>query len=185
MPASFWKLDSASSRSENSTCAAVFALPWHIRMCQYFLQERTNPVSNNQLLQATLPCDRFQAKTTLMESIPVIMTWLGKFKRLSPKEESKVSVGWRDGRDLEEGFCVRGITDIEESIWAPKYGLKGKIDASLEAAFVDYNAEKVNPCTTSLNLCLCLYDWCIVQSWALPAPWSLLTSLCLTRGSET
>ena len=84
-----------------------------------------------------------QAKTTLVDSIPIMMSWMGKFKRTSPTEDSVVSVGWRDGRDVEEGFCVKGITDIEESIWAPKYGLKGKIDSSLEAVFVDYSARQV------------------------------------------
>ena len=96
----------------------------------------------------------FQAKATLLESIPILTTWLEKFKRLSPREDSKVSVGWRDGRNLEQGFCVRGITDIEESIWSPKYGLKGKIDASLEAAFVDYSADMVMPWTTTQKLLL-------------------------------
>lgn len=82
-----------------------------------------------------------------------MMSWMGKFKRISPTEDSVVSVGWRDGRDVEEGFCVKGITDIEESIWAPKYGLKGKIDSSLEAVFVDFSARKVTLCNaTRINL---------------------------------
>ena len=27
------------------------------------------------------------------------------------------------------------VTDIEESVWAPKYGIKGNVDASLMVAF--------------------------------------------------
>ena len=27
------------------------------------------------------------------------------------------------------------MTDIEESVWAPKYGIKGNVDASLTVAF--------------------------------------------------
>lgn len=78
-----------------------------------------------------------QAAETLSESIPVLMQWLAKFRVETPQQDSKVAVGWRDGLDAQEGFCVRSIADIEESIWAPKYGLKGKIDASVQAVFID------------------------------------------------
>lgn len=89
-----------------------------------------------------------QASATLTESIPTLLTWLDRCKAQSPKHNTRVSVGWRDGKDIEESFCVSTIADIEESIWAPKYGLKGKIDASVEATFVADSASQV-----SLLLC--------------------------------
>ena len=112
-----------------------------------------------------------QAKTTLLDSIPTLMTWLSKFKRLAPRQDSRVSVGWKDGRSVEEGFCVRGIMDIEESVWSPKYGLKGKIDASLEAAFVDCSTEGVMPCDTTplYHFSPCTIDMSCLQSSVRPA----------------
>jgi len=32
-------------------------------------------------------------------------------------------------------MCVRQVADIEENVWAPRYGLKGMIDASLAVGF--------------------------------------------------
>ena len=28
--------------------------------------------------------------------------------------------------------CITGVTDIEESVWSPRFGLKGKVDATLK-----------------------------------------------------
>lgn len=67
------------------------------------------------------------------ESIPVMLSWLGKHRRQSP--DASINTGWVDGRDVQEGFCIKGVDDIEESVWAPKYGLKGKIDATVEVTF--------------------------------------------------
>lgn len=79
----------------------------------------------------------------MVESIPTILEWLARFKRNEPDQQSRISVGWRDGRDVLEGFCVSTVADIEESVWAPKYGLKGKIDVSVEATFVASAAPQV------------------------------------------
>lgn len=34
-------------------------------------------------------------------------------------------------------MSITGLHDIEESIWSPKWGLKGKVDASIQAALLD------------------------------------------------
>jgi hypothetical protein len=54
--------------------------------------------------------------------------------RDSPGPGSLVRVGgsWDAA---EEALCVQEVVDIEENVWAPKYGLKGMIDASLRTAF--------------------------------------------------
>ena len=32
-------------------------------------------------------------------------------------------------------MCITNVVDIEESVWAPRYGLKGMVDASVEVGF--------------------------------------------------
>lgn len=32
-------------------------------------------------------------------------------------------------------FSINKVLDIEENIWSPKYGLKGKVDVSVQASF--------------------------------------------------
>jgi len=32
-------------------------------------------------------------------------------------------------------MCVSRVVDIEEAVWAPRYGLKGMVDASVELGF--------------------------------------------------
>lgn len=38
--------------------------------------------------------------------------------------------------ESEELLAISGLHDIEEDIWSPKWGLKGKVDASVQAAIV-------------------------------------------------
>ena len=84
-----------------------------------------------------------QAGEALFKGIPIIQQWVTRFKRDRPLPGAKVSVRDEGGLEKEEGFCLSAIADIEESVWAPKYGLKGMIDASVEATFVDLRPEKV------------------------------------------
>jgi len=84
-----------------------------------------------------------QAGQALLQSIPTILQWVTRFRRDRPLPGAKVSVRGEGGVDVDEGFCLSAISDIEESVWAPKYGLKGMIDASVEAIFVATRPEKV------------------------------------------
>lgn len=36
-------------------------------------------------------------------------------------------------------LAISGLHDIEESIWSPKWGMKGKVDASVDATILDMN----------------------------------------------
>ena len=35
-------------------------------------------------------------------------------------------------------LAITGLHDIEEDIWSPKWGLKGKVDASVQASIIRY-----------------------------------------------
>ena len=79
-----------------------------------------------------------QAMARLHEAIPRMLSWVQRFVRPMPAKNATVSV--RAGEGVAGGnfrpMCVRQVVDIEENVWAPKYGLKGMIDASLSASFL-------------------------------------------------
>eukprot|EP00897_Mesotaenium_endlicherianum_P007811 jgi/Mesen1/7058/ME000369S06383 len=62
--------------------------------------------------------------------IPTIQAWTQQF--LQPR----LSAGEAEvefGREREkESVCIQEVSDIEECIWSPKYGIKGMIDASVK-----------------------------------------------------
>ncbi|KAG2574315.1 DNA replication ATP-dependent helicase/nuclease JHS1-like isoform X2 [Panicum virgatum] len=64
--------------------------------------------------------------STLIEAIPKILNWLKCF--LKGSKCSSVDFGHTEGRKT---VGVIEVMDIEEMAWAPRYGLKGMIDASV------------------------------------------------------
>lgn len=74
----------------------------------------------------------------LHEAIPRMLSWVQRFLRPIPAKNATVTV--KAGEGVAGGnlrpMCVRQVVDIEENVWAPKYGLKGMIDASLTASFL-------------------------------------------------
>lgn len=65
------------------------------------------------------------ARAMLSGSLPAVLDWVGAFLGYE-KERARV-------RDKKQICTVRvdGVRDIEESVWSPVFGLKGKIDASV------------------------------------------------------
>ncbi|XP_042487897.1 DNA replication ATP-dependent helicase/nuclease JHS1 isoform X3 [Macadamia integrifolia] len=64
----------------------------------------------------------------LIEAIPRILNWLISFRHSQKTELPAVAFGSNGG---EEKVTISEIIDIEEMAWAPRYGLKGMIDASV------------------------------------------------------
>ncbi|MCO5601360.1 hypothetical protein L7F22_055480 [Adiantum nelumboides] len=64
----------------------------------------------------------------LTDSIPTILKWLDCFLFVTSSAFPKVDFGTRDG---QLSLSISEVTDIEEMIYSPKFGLKGMIDASL------------------------------------------------------
>ncbi|TQE09067.1 hypothetical protein C1H46_005450 [Malus baccata] len=60
---------------------------------------------------------------TLIEAVPKILNWVNLFKNSQGSKAPSVDFGSDIG--------VKKVIDIEEMAWAPKYGLKGQIDASV------------------------------------------------------
>ncbi|KAG0498631.1 hypothetical protein HPP92_003322 [Vanilla planifolia] len=63
----------------------------------------------------------------LLDAIPRIQNWIKCFRDIEERRGSVVDFGNNGGKQV----LVTEVMDIEEMAWAPKYGLKGIIDASL------------------------------------------------------
>ncbi|KAJ8438485.1 hypothetical protein Cgig2_008972 [Carnegiea gigantea] len=64
----------------------------------------------------------------LIEAIPKICNWIALFKHSQKPNVPSIDFGANDGL-RRVNIC--DVIDIEEMAWAPKYGLKGVIDASV------------------------------------------------------
>ncbi|KAL3693543.1 hypothetical protein R1sor_007194 [Riccia sorocarpa] len=67
-----------------------------------------------------------EALSKLVAAIPTILTWWHQHVRTKVSTVQEVSAP-----HARQGVTVSQISDIEEMIWSPKYGLKGMIDASV------------------------------------------------------
>ncbi|XP_020577562.1 DNA replication ATP-dependent helicase/nuclease DNA2 isoform X2 [Phalaenopsis equestris] len=64
----------------------------------------------------------------LVDAIPRIIKWIKCFRNSEEGDKAVVDFGQNEGR---KEISIIEVIDIEEMAWAPKYGLKGIIDASL------------------------------------------------------
>ncbi|XP_044494174.1 DNA replication ATP-dependent helicase/nuclease JHS1 isoform X2 [Mangifera indica] len=67
-------------------------------------------------------------RKTLIEAIPKILNWIILFKGTKDSKAPFVDFGSDNGHKKVK---LSEVLDIEEMAWAPKYGLKGMIDASI------------------------------------------------------
>ncbi|RXH93242.1 hypothetical protein DVH24_013818 [Malus domestica] len=106
-----------------------------------FLEERTRTVLQKNL-ENLYACgvNENDMYKTLIEAVPKILNWVNLFKNSQGSKAPSVDFGSDIG--------VKKVIDIEEMAWAPKYGLKGQIDASVRVE-VESNSgeshEKVMP----------------------------------------
>ncbi|KAJ6319289.1 hypothetical protein OIU78_014832 [Salix suchowensis] len=65
---------------------------------------------------------------TLVEAIPKLINWTNLFKDSQDSKAPIIDFGFDNGL---KKLRISEVIDIEEMAWAPKYGLKGMIDASV------------------------------------------------------
>ncbi|XP_024627209.1 DNA replication ATP-dependent helicase/nuclease JHS1 isoform X2 [Medicago truncatula] len=65
---------------------------------------------------------------TMIDAIPRIYNWIMLFRNMEEREDPNVNFGSVNGM---KNIGISEVIDIEEMAWAPKYGLKGMIDASV------------------------------------------------------
>ncbi|EYU40306.1 hypothetical protein MIMGU_mgv1a000280mg [Erythranthe guttata] len=75
---------------------------------------------------------------TLIEAIPKILNWISSFR---DSQGSKTpSVDFKSDEGMKK-IRISEVIDIEEMAWAPKFGLKGMIDASVRVSTNTKSAE--------------------------------------------
>ncbi|KAG0229914.1 Tripartite DNA replication factor [Actinomortierella wolfii] len=80
------------------------------------------------------------AKASLEELIQPMQTWANRYVRPIPVSDGVVqdhSSYQPSGRTL----CINKVLDVEENIWSPMFGLKGKIDASVQVKVLHNNGK--------------------------------------------
>ncbi|KAL0046566.1 hypothetical protein WJX82_003944 [Trebouxia sp. C0006] len=91
--------------------------------------------ATDKLLEVGL--DEHKAMARLQQAMSSMLSWVQRFLRAQPAHNATVEVGPGEGAGggAVRPMCVRQVADIEENVWAPRYGLKGMIDASLAVGF--------------------------------------------------
>lgn len=69
----------------------------------------------------------------LRRSIPTVLRWMSRFLAPVRGPRHVLSAGYdqKTRQEMRRGLTVEDVVDVEEAIWAPKYGLKGMIDATV------------------------------------------------------
>ncbi|CAJ2669775.1 unnamed protein product [Trifolium pratense] len=84
-------------------------------------------------------------RKTMIDAIPRIYSWIMLFRNMEEREDPNVNFGSVNGM---KNVGISEVIDIEEMAWAPKYGLKGMIDASVRVKVQsrkDKPEEKIMP----------------------------------------
>ncbi|XP_072955528.1 DNA replication ATP-dependent helicase/nuclease JHS1 isoform X1 [Typha angustifolia] len=83
--------------------------------------------------------------STLIAAIPRMLNWLNCFMEAEDSKVPTVDFGHLEG---PKAVRITEVIDIEEMAWAPRYGLKGMIDASISIKISSINGdshEKIMP----------------------------------------
>lgn len=88
--------------------------------------------NTESLLDAGMTAE--EALEYLTAAIPPVLRWMTRYLRDAPAPGSLLSAGYDSTSQLEcrRAMSVSGVVDIEEAVWAPKYGIKGMIDATVQ-----------------------------------------------------
>jgi len=81
---------------------------------------------------ASITTTLLQAMAVLREAVAPMLAWLQRWRRpAADPADAEAAVEVPRSGGCRAAVAVAGVEDIEESIWAPRYGLKGMIDASV------------------------------------------------------
>ncbi|KAK8916042.1 hypothetical protein KSP39_PZI022673 [Platanthera zijinensis] len=130
-------LDERLKASEHSTAALLGTLLHQMFQAgllkdlptRHFLEDRA-AIILQQNIENLYACDANQTSISaqLLDAIPRILNWIKCFRDMKESETPIVDFGHSEG---QKEVSIIEVMDIEEMAWAPKYGLKGIIDASL------------------------------------------------------
>ncbi|KAJ2778741.1 DNA replication endonuclease-helicase Dna2 [Coemansia javaensis] len=89
--------------------------------------------------------DETAAHQQVSEVVPMFQEWAQTYMHATPRPGAQYKVhrgGGGGGGDAggEAAMAVSSILNIEESVWSPKFGLKGKVDMTVVARFAGRGA---------------------------------------------
>ncbi|KAK9749095.1 hypothetical protein RND81_02G102300 [Saponaria officinalis] len=131
-------LDERLKCSEHSTAALIGTLLHQIYQAGLIMEHPTierllefSKVVLQKNIESLYACgvQEKNVQETLNEAIPKICNWIGLFMNSQKSNAPAVDFGPNDGLAK---VSISDVVDIEEMAWAPKYGLKGMIDASVQ-----------------------------------------------------
>ncbi|XP_059451094.1 DNA replication ATP-dependent helicase/nuclease JHS1 isoform X1 [Corylus avellana] len=133
-------LDERLKSSEYSTAALIGTLLHQIFQAGLmkevptiqFLEEYARVVLQKNI-ESLYACgvNENDIQKTLIEAVPKMLNWIITFKDSQVSKAPSVDFGSDDGL---KKVNISEVIDIEEMAWAPKYGLKGMIDASVRVS---------------------------------------------------
>ncbi|KAJ5280981.1 Dna2/Cas4 domain of unknown function DUF83 [Penicillium angulare] len=85
-------------------------------------------------IQMTVP----EATENVMSKIPTVQAWADVFLHAKPQSNSMVE----DRGNTKLNLSISKLLEVEEHVWSPMYGLKGNIDATVQAVCRDEDGEK-------------------------------------------
>ncbi|KAI5800105.1 DNA replication factor Dna2-domain-containing protein [Geopyxis carbonaria] len=94
-----------------------------------------NNIQSLFVLREDIPTAREYVKTKL----PQIQDWASRFITNRPNKRAIVT----DGSQSSSVVAISKLLDIEEHVWSPLYGLKGNIDATVQATLVEGSKQKI------------------------------------------
>ncbi|KAL8160935.1 hypothetical protein V2J09_012424 [Rumex salicifolius] len=94
------------------------------------LLEEFSPTVLLKNIEALYACgvNEYDMQKKVMEAIPRMLNWIRLFR--VAKDSPKPTIDFGPETGLLQ-VSISEVVDIEEMVWAPKYGLKGMIDASI------------------------------------------------------
>ena len=93
------------------------------KMNEYLDDYRTTIYSINETVEVV--------QDTIISQLPYLRTWFDKYYKSKELTSGNVVEAPYDAGNVQ--FSVDDALDIEEDIWSPTFGLKGKIDVTLKA----------------------------------------------------
>ncbi|KAF5825637.1 hypothetical protein DUNSADRAFT_7911, partial [Dunaliella salina] len=122
--------------------------------------------------------DETSASDALLARVDAVLAWVAQYMgpgALAGQAPDSMR-GNKPGPDPPPRMAITDVVDIEEMVWAPRYGLKGQIDATLGVVLSDANHEAAARASTTTFPAPCARS---------SRPSAGLTSAASARGSGT
>ncbi|KAI2082332.1 DNA replication endonuclease-helicase Dna2 [Ophidiomyces ophidiicola] len=79
-----------------------------------------------------------EAVAHLLPKIPALKAWAETFLHYQPNAKSLIE----DIAGTKSQLCINKLLEVEEHVWSPMYGLKGNIDATVQAVLQEGTEQK-------------------------------------------